>query len=360
MESTNIKSSNDYNKIILALLSIIGVVILGMVLKNASSIFIPFVLAIFLSFILNPVITFFEKLHFPGVLATLLTVILAIVVIGLIGIFIKGSIESFITEFPKYENRINDIVENLLRLLSVSSSTSAGQSTLQDNPQLVDLFENFSVPSLIKGMVASMGSFLSSSFLIFLILMFLLAGRKQFTKKSYKAFNSDVSEKIVGVVTKINDQIQKYLVAKTLVSLVTALLVGVVLYLFDIEFIGIWMLLTFLLNFIPNVGSLVATLLPVPIAIIQYDNFGIVIWMVVCILIIQLVIGNVVEPKIVGKRINLSPLVLLFSLALWGYIWGIVGMFLAVPLMVMIRIIFENIDGLRFISVYMGTGVKES
>jgi len=357
MESTNIKSPNDYNKIILALLSIICVVILGVVLKNASTIFIPFVLAIFLSFILNPVITFFEKLRFPGVLAILVSVILSIVVLGLIGIFIKGSIESFITEFPKYENRINDIVENLLQLLSVSST---GESALQDNPQLADLFENFSVPSLIKGMVASMGSFLSSSFLIFLILMFLLAGRKQLTKKSYEAFNSDVSKKIVGVINNINDQIQKYLVAKTLVSLVTALLVGVVLYLFDIEFIGIWMLLTFLLNFIPNVGSLVATLLPVPIAIIQYDNFGIVIWMVVCILIIQLVIGNVVEPKIVGKRINLSPLVLLFSLALWGYIWGIVGMFLAVPLMVMIRIIFENIDGLRFISVYMGTGAKES
>jgi len=104
----------------------------------------------------------------------------------------------------------------------------------------------------------------------------------------------------------------------------------------------------------------IATLLPVPIAVIQYDNFGIVIWMVVCILIIQLVIGNVVEPKVVGRRINLSPLVLLFSLALWGYIWGIVGMFLAVPLMVMIRIIFENIDGLRFISVYMGAEVKEN
>ena len=358
MESTNVKSQNDYSKIIIALLSIICVVILGVVLKNASTIFIPFVLAIFLSFILNPVITFFEKLHFPGVLAILSSVILSIVVLGLIGIFIKGSIESFVTEFPKYENRINDIVENLLQLFSASSST--GESALQDNPQLADLFENFSVPSLIKGMVASMGSFLSSSFLIFLILMFLLAGRKQFTKKSYKAFNSDVSEKIVGVVTKINDQIQQYLVAKTMVSLLTAILVGIVLYLFDIEFIGIWILLTFLLNFIPNVGSMVATLLPIPIAVIQYDNFGVVIWIVLCILIIQLAIGNVLEPKVVGKRINLSPLVLLFSLALWGYIWGIVGMFLAVPLMVMIRIILENIDGLRFISVYMGAEVKEN
>jgi len=358
MESINVKSQNNYSRTIIALISIICVVILGLVLKNASSIFIPFVLAIFLSFILNPVITFFEKLRFPGVLAVLFSVILSIVVLGLIGIFIKGSIESFVTEFPKYENRINDIVENLLQLLSVSSST--GESALQDNPQLADLFENFSVPSLIKGMVASMGSFLSSSFLIFLILMFLLAGRKQFTKKSYKAFNSDVSEKIVEVVTKINDQIQQYLVAKTMVSLLTALLVGIVLYLFDIEFIGIWILLTFLLNFIPNVGSMVATLLPIPIAVIQYDNFGVVIWIVFCILIIQLAIGNVLEPKVVGRRINLSPLVLLFSLALWGYIWGIVGMFLAVPLMVMIRIILENIDGLRFISVYMGAEVKQT
>jgi len=100
MESINVKSQNNYSRIIIALLSIICVVILGMVLKNASTIFIPFVLAIFLSFILNPVITFFEKLHFPGVLATLLTVILSIALLGLIGIFIKGSIESFITEFP--------------------------------------------------------------------------------------------------------------------------------------------------------------------------------------------------------------------------------------------------------------------
>ena len=198
-----------------------------MVLNNASTIFIPFILAIFLSFILNPVITFFEKLRFPGMLAILLSVILSIALLGLIGIFIERSIESFVTEFPKYENRINNIVENLLQLFSASSST--GESGLEDNHQLADLLENFSVPTLIKGMVASMGSFLSSSFLIFLILMFLLAGRKQLTKKSYKAFNSDVSEKIVGVVNNINDQIQKYLVAKTMVSLLTALLVGIVL-----------------------------------------------------------------------------------------------------------------------------------
>ncbi|MFC2085281.1 AI-2E family transporter [Bacteroidota bacterium] len=356
MEATKLNSDEYNNKIIIVLLSIICVIIIGMLLKNASTIFIPFVLAVFLTFILNPIITSFEKIRIPSSLAILLSIILTLGVLVIIGNFIKGSIQSFVVEFPKYEGQINQIGKDVMNFFGISSpSTTSGQSGWQDNPQVAAILENLSIPALAKVIVESIGSFLSNAFFIFIILMFLLAGRNQFIKKSHIAFKSEVSERIVKIVGNINKQIQQYLVAKTLISLLTAFLVMIVLYLFDLEFLGIWVLMTFLLNFIPTVGSLVATLLPVPMAIIQFDSLGMVVWMVICIAFIQIVIGNIIEPKIVEKRINLSPIILMFSLTLWGYLWGVIGMFLAVPIMVMLRIVFENIEGLRFLSVYMGT-----
>jgi len=159
--------------------------------------------------------------------------------------------------------------------------------------------------------------------------------------------------RIAAVLNNINRQIQKYLIAKSLISLTTGILFGVVLTLFGVEFALIWALLAFMLNFIPNIGSVIATVLPLTVALIQFSSVAEVFWIAICLVAIQMIIGNFLDPRIVGRSLNLSPLVVLFTLIFWGWLWGIIGMFLAVPIAVVIKIIFENIKPLRFISVLM-------
>jgi predicted PurR-regulated permease PerM len=120
-----------------------------------------------------------------------------------------------------------------------------------------------------------------------------------------------------------------------------------------VEFAIIWGLLAFLLNFIPNIGSVIATILPLPIVYIQFGHFSTVFWVALFLIGIQAVIGNFLDPRIVGKSLHLSPLVVLFSLMFWGWLWGFIGMFLAVPISVIIKIIFENSQSLKFLSVLM-------
>lgn len=153
----------------------------------------------------------------------------------------------------------------------------------------------------------------------------------------------------------ITEQVQRYIVTKFLISLSVGLLVGIILRLFDIEFFIIWATFAVLLNFIPNVGSVIAVILPTLMTLVQYESFGYAIAVAVVLIIVQNIIGNIIEPKIFGDRLGLNPLVILLSLLLWGYIWGIIGMFLSVPLTAIIKIVFSNSSSknMRFITNLM-------
>ncbi len=341
-------------RIILVMVGILCVLALGRGLRNAGDIIIPFVLATFLVYILNPAIAFFERRGVPGALAVLLTIITAFGVIISLGVIVKANIQSFAVEFPKYEGRIQALTTDILDVLNVTPEASSAEGT--DSPRLAAVLENLSLSTLVTNLVQTVGGFLSKAVLILVILLFMLVSRNQLLRKLPAAFSPDVSEKISSVVANINQQIQQYIVMKTFISLLTAGLVMGVMLLFGLEFVVIWGLLTFLLNFIPTVGSAVAVILPLSLALIQFESLPKVAWLGVCLFATQFVVGQVLDPRLIGKRINLSPLVLLFALMFWGWMWGIIGMLLAVPIMVVIKIVLENVAGLRFISVLMSAG----
>jgi predicted PurR-regulated permease PerM len=155
----------------------------------------------------------------------------------------------------------------------------------------------------------------------------------------------------------ITERVQRYIITKFLISLTVGLVVGIILRLFNIEFFIIWATFAVLLNFIPNIGSVIAVILPSLMALVQYESFGYAILVAVVLIIVQNIIGNIIEPKIFGDRLGLNPLVILLSLLLWGYIWGIIGMFLSVPLTAIIKIIFSNSTSknMRFITNLMSS-----
>jgi predicted PurR-regulated permease PerM len=360
MSDNKLAKIETNTQIIIVLLTIICLALFGRVLKDSSAILLPFVFAIFLTFLLNPIIDYFDKLRIPRVLSIILTSIMVLLLIVVIGSIVKDSFDSFALEFPKYEKRIDSLTDDVLELLHIKREDIPGNSLTGLSPQIAAVLDNFSITNLLGNLVSSISNLLSNAVLVLIVLLFLLVGRHTLLKKIKVAFHDTTSAKIASIITNINEQIQKYLVAKTVISLITAILTMIVLYLFDLEFVAIWGLLTFLLNFIPSIGSIIATVLPLIFALVQFDSIAAVAWLGLCLFAVQFTVGNIVEPKIMGKQVNLSPVMIMFALIFWGWQWGIIGMLLAVPLTVLIKIILDNIPKLRFISILMSATPEES
>jgi predicted PurR-regulated permease PerM len=354
MKQNSDKSHRIENKIIIVCLGILSAIAIGFVLYYTRSIILPFALAVFISYILNPLITFFEKRKIPAAIAIILSLIITFLILNLLGVLIYGSIKSFASDFPKYEARVDKIYHDVLEFLDIPQTPVTGEVQEGDRFGIMADIKNLSVSNIVLKTLGSLMNFLSNTALVMLFLLFILVGRKQLAHKIHSAFDQDLSSRISTIITNINKEIQKYLVAKTLISFLTGVLVTIVLFLFDVQFALVWGMLTFLLNFIPTIGSFVAVLLPLGVAFFEYsDHLIMLLWIALILIGIQSIVGNLVDPRVVGRSLNLSPLVVLFSLIFWGWLWGIIGMFLAVPLAVIAKIIFENIDSLRFLSVLM-------
>ncbi len=346
-----------YYKIIILFLGILASIGMGFLMIATRSFLLPVILAIFIYFILDPLICFFEKKRIPTGISIFLTLLIAVLLFFLLGMMISNSIDAFSESFPAYEARFNSLMTQIQKTFHLSDNFLSGD--WKNDPYLKDVMENFSITGLVRSVLGSISKFLSKFTLVMLFLIFILMGRNQFEKKVTNAYNEIISKRLIKIIHNVHESIRTYIGMQTLISFVTALLVMAVLFFFGMDFIIIWGLLTFLLNFIPTIGSIFAVLLPVTFAFLQFEDALIVLWIAIVLSIIQFTIGNLIAPKIMGKSMNLSPLLVLFSLLFWGWLWGSVGMFLAVPLTVVIKIVFENIDGLRPLSVLMGGGVDE-
>lgn len=350
----NAEETVKYQRIIIALLSLLTLFAVGYILYEAKSILLPFALAIFISYILYPIINAFEKFQIPGFLSILFSLLIGALILAFVVSLISTSINSFTKEFPKYEPRITQLTNDVQEIFNIPDDVLTKSPQDHDDTILGKILENFSIPSFLSGVVGSISSVLSNIFLIALILLFMLMSRNKLPKKVDRAFNPKTAIRISNIVENVNHQIQRYIITKSIISLITSGFVMIILALFGVEFVVIWGILTFILNFIPNIGSLLATVLPLIIAFLQFEDPMIVFWLAVLLVVVQQVMGNLVEPKWLGKSMNLSPLVILFSLIFWGWLWGIIGMFLSVPITVMIKIILENIEGTKPIAVLMG------
>lgn len=337
--------------ILLALLALNQVI--GFVYEGRA-LFIPFIVAIFLTILLNPLLKLFDKWHIPRMFSILITLTITVIVILFISEIFLSSIGAFTEGYRTYGSRFDALLKNFVLQLGISPEVLSGERRLIDDPRAAELFGSFSLSGFIGSIVAAVNNLFSKLILMFLFLIFLLLGRNQLMIKSENIFSSETHKKLIGIVENISIQTQKYLLIKTLVSMITGILVVVILMLFGVEFPLVWGLLTFLFNFIPNIGSMVATLLPLLFATIQFESWTLIIWLGICLIMTHFIIGNLLEPKLMGGTVNLSPVVILFSLIFWSFILGYMGMFLAIPLTVIVKIIFENIDELRPLGLMMG------
>ena len=346
----SLTSSLKERKTIVVLLGILVVFAIGFILHILGSILKPFLIALFLSFLFETPINLMRRIKIPKVVAILIILIFTFVFFYLIGLLIYSNVNSFMEEFPvSYEQKFQKFYEDTLDKLKIPE---VDLEEYYENINWSELLQKFSIPKLLSTSVGSFINFLANLFLILLFMVYILLGREDLLKRIAKAFPQD-EQKFLIVYENINTGIQRYVATKALISLGTGLSATIILIIFGVDFAWVWGLLTFLLNFIPNIGSIVATLPPILVAIFQFGGLFPAVWLALLLISVQITWGNVVEPAVMGRSLNMSPLVVIVSLIFWGFIWGAIGMILAVPISSAIQIICANIDSLKPISIIM-------
>ena len=365
-------------------ISVVGIVVIFIVLKELQHIFIPLVIAYFLFFVFEPLNKFLINKKFPSGLAILADLVIIVGVFWAISRVILDSFSRLGEELPAYQEKLDSIV---IRTAQSFGLNDAMFSEFNFQTILKDL----DYGGIASGFFSSTLSLFSTVFFVLFFFIFVSTGhkniieaiKKRFVERNVKSSikelkkkrkpeidsqvesrsNSDFEqlkqskeEKIEGAFKNITQQIQGYIAAKFLISLLTGSLVGVILWLFGVDFAIVWAVLTFLLNFIPNIGSVIAVILPALMTLVQFESFGYTLLVSLIIVAVQNIIGNIIEPKIMGNRLGLNPLVILLSLLVWGYIWGIMGMFLSVPLTAIVKIAISNSNSknMNFLSDLMG------
>lgn len=341
----------NHSKPTTVLLGILVLIASGVIFFYLRGILRPFFVAVFLSILLDPLVELLRKIKIPKAIAVFIVLIFTFAFLFLLGLIVYASITSFSDELPKYEAKFTIMFQNILRQFNIPLESL---NTYLQQFDWKSAIKDLSLPSFISSGVGTFFQFLINVFLVILFMIYILLGKDSFFDRIRRAFETDGTARVTNTVQNINDEIQKYLIVKTIISLITGILATVVLLIFGVDFAIVWGMLTFLLNFIPSVGSTIATIPPILLALLQFDSLMRPLWVAVSLLVIQMTMGNFVEPKFMGKHLDLSPLIVILFLIFWGYLWGIVGMILAVPIAATIKIVTANIRSLRPISVFMG------
>jgi predicted PurR-regulated permease PerM len=275
------------------------------------------------------------------------------VVFGLyiFGVVLFSSGRTILSLLPRYERRLTEIYLWLARYLELSYNEN--MSFLQN------LWNQIRIRERMWGMTYSLSNsfaeFLKNAFLVVLFMVFLLVEASYFTDKLELAFEQR-SRQIKLIGADIMRQVTRYLAAKFFISVANGVAVAFAMRIVGLEFAVVWGIIQFVLNFIPNLGSIASGALIFLFALLQFwPEPGPVILVIAILLGINMVLGYILEPKIIGDNVGISPFVVLASLVIWGWIWGFAGMILAVPMMVIIKIIFENISFLEPISILLGS-----
>jgi len=334
-------SKNSTNSFIIA--ACIVIIIAGFM--ASSSIVLPIILALFISIVCGQPVVWLEKRKIPYGVSVLLVLLALLLLFVLFGGIVGNALAGFSRDAPKYEENLQAIAISLINYLN-----EAGANI--DSEQLVKMVDPGKILSFTAGAVSEIGQLMSESFIIMLVTIFMLLEVKSFMVKAA------VIEKLHGnslkYLDKIGISIRHYLSIKTIISLMTGLFIWIWLWIVGVDYAVLWGLIAFLLNYIPNIGSIIAAAPTMLLALVQLGTGG-MLWAGAGYLIVNMVMGNIVEPKVMGKGLGLSTLVVFLSLIVWGFIFGSVGMFLSVPLTMTIKIILEQNKSTQWIAILLGT-----
>jgi len=309
--------------------------------KAASVIIVPFLLALFLAIILSPLFLWIKNKGVPQGIALLLIVLLLFGLVGTLIMLIGSSVQDFSHNVPLYEEKLRTDFKTFL-------STLDGIGVKIPKEDILAVFATDSVMEYIAKTLKSLGGLLTNSFMIIVTVIFMLMEISQFTKKIEKSNSSSLRS-----LMDVSDNVKHFILLKSMTSAATGIIVTIALTLLDIHYAVLWGVVAFLLNFIPNIGSILAAVPAVLMALVQY-NFSTALAVSAVYLAVNVTIGSILEPRIMGKGLGLSTLVVFLSLIFWGWLLGPVGMLLSVPLTIMVKIVLDAKEDTKWIATLLG------
>lgn len=322
-------------------------------MKVAAKVLIPIVIAILLSFVLVPLVTFLnKKLKIPNICCILLVLLALILVVLFVGTILISSLRTIIEHYPKYEQRFLSVYEAIAAMMELPFDEELSLFT--------NLWMQEGVRSFVQDFAISFSTKLFSVIKDFMMTMlfclFFMAEFRNFNSKIEFAFADVMPSKIRAMISNIINQVTKYVSVKFYVSLLTGIIIYVGCLCTQLDFPVIWAFIAFVMNFIPTIGSIISCVLTIVFSVLQFWP-SLMPCIIISIIMIgtNFLLGNIIEPKIQGENLGLSPFIIIVALSIWGWIWGFSGMVIAVPLMVVIKIICENVDVLKPVSILLGT-----
>ncbi len=317
-------------------------------LVYGKSLLIPFVIALVVWYVIvglnNWIGSFpFMRKYCPGWLSATLSMLIIVLFLVFVGEMIANNAQSMANTLPTYEQNVRHLMENVQQSFG-----------LEQVPNVSSLLEGFDFTNIISSFINTFSGIAGNIFLILIYVLFLFLEQVSFPLKLQAIFTDQEDYgRVQGILLRINKAISSYISVKTAVSILTAVASYIVMAIIGLDFAAFWAFLIFLLNFIPSIGSLVATAFPSLMAILQFETLTPFFIILVGVGAIQLIVGNVVEPRMMGSSLNISSLVMILSLSLWGTLWGVSGMVLCVPITVIMMIIFAQFESTKTIAILL-------
>ncbi len=348
----------DIQRIAYGLIVIIAVAV---ILFFTKVVLIPFVLAFMIWFLIRQVQQVIGKVRIGGRQLPLwlrgsLAFLTIFAALGLVATLLTNNIKGVNEVMPNYEQNVLLIKAQLEQATGLDLQDYSGRLT-----------QDMEVGRLITQLVNALTSILGSAVMVLIYVAFLMIEERHARAKFKAMYDTDEQQnRALFMLRQIDHSLSRYVTLKTVVSLTTGALSYVVLLIIGVDFAFFWAFIIFLLNYIPTIGSLVATIFPAFIAALQFASIGPALWVLGGVGLIQVIVGNIIDPRLMGTSLNVSGVVVILSLAFWGSIWGVVGMILSVPITVMLVIVLAQFDNTRWLAILLSdkghvqvNGVKE-
>ena len=344
------KNIRTIRSIMVALIILVSLAIC----KISGAVSIRILMSFFIFLLVLPLVTALEKAKFPSWLATIIAVLVIIIVALFFVWFVFFSVDMLIQKIPSYASRINDLDVILKNMARRWVDIPDGQSFLSFLK--IDWVGSIIMPTL-RSVSSSAIGVLSNVLIVILMTVFLLGERHMVIPKMMNFIPARDEDKISNIWDRIVKQVSRYISIKVFVSIVTGVIFYVIAIIVKLDFALLWGVMAVVLNFIPTIGSIIITALMILMAIIQFaPSIGPILFVAIGTILTQNIIGNFLDPRLSGNSLNLSPFVILAALGIFGYVWGVVGMFLAVPLLSVVQIICANIDAARPLAMLISSG----
>ncbi|MDH3457155.1 MAG: AI-2E family transporter [Gemmatimonadota bacterium] len=313
----------EQSRLITVSVALLATVTIAAALSYTRDIMVPFVLAVFVSYLVTPLVDLLQdRLRLPRLIGVFVALVVALGLIVLLVLLISTSVRGLLASADVYQQKLSDFVARAATLLD-RFGVDLGQRNVSEAVKQLPLAR------LARQTLGTVVNLVTKAGLITLFVIYLVAARRPTERSEMSA--------------EIDTKVRRYLATKVATSAATGLLVGTILWMFGLDLALVFGITAFLLNFVPSIGSVVATLLPLPVALVQFDSLWPIVGVIALPGAVQMAIGNGVEPLVMGEGLDLHPITILLALMFWGLLWGVPGMLMAAPITAVLRLVLAKL-----------------